>query len=68
MDGTVRLFGYIGLGFFNSTTLPLVAATIPIMAIGLWLGGRIHTSLSQQAFQRAISILLIASGFVLLGK
>ena len=68
MDGTVRLFGYIGLGFFNGRTLPLVAVTIPVMAVALWLGGRIHTSLSQQAFQRAISVLLIASGFVLIGK
>jgi hypothetical protein len=68
MDGTVRLFGYIGLGFFNGRTLPLVAVTIPVMAVALWLGGRIHTSLSQEAFQRAISVLLIASGFVLIGK
>jgi uncharacterized membrane protein YfcA len=68
MDGTVRLFGYLGLGFFNKDTLPLVALTIPVMALGLWVGGQIHTTLSQQAFQRAISVLLIASGFVLLGK
>ena len=68
MVGCVRLFGYIGLGFFIGRSLPIVALTIPVMAVALWLGGRIQTSLIQQAFQRAISVLLIASGFVLIGK
>jgi uncharacterized membrane protein YfcA len=68
IDGIARLFGYLVSGFFNLDLIKLVAAAIPLMAIGMYVGGHIHTNLSQQAFQRGISFLLIFSGFSLLLK
>lgn len=68
LDGAGRLFGYVGTGLFTLDFLTLAAAALPIMAVFLYLGGHVHTKLSQQAFQRAISALLIVSGVMLLLK
>lgn len=68
LDGAGRLVGYVGSGLFTLKFLTLAAAALPIMVVFLYLGGHIHTRLSQQAFQRAISVLLIASGLMLLLK
>jgi len=68
LDGAGRLFGYVSTGFFTLKFLGLVALALPVMAVFLYLGGHVHTRLSQQTFQRAISALLIVSGIVLLLK
>jgi hypothetical protein len=47
------------------TLIYLLAAT-PLTAATLYLGGRIHTGLSQRAFARLISVLLLGSGAALL--
>lgn len=68
LDGAGRLIGYVGSGLFTLHFLTLAAVALPVMAIFLYLGGHVHTRLTQQAFQRAISALLIASGVMLLVK
>ncbi|MEJ2622437.1 MAG: hypothetical protein P8163_19950 [Candidatus Thiodiazotropha sp.] len=55
-------------GFFDLALLKVVAVAIPLMAIGMYVGGQIHSTLSQQTFQKGISFLLIISGFSLLLK
>jgi uncharacterized membrane protein YfcA len=44
------------------------AVALPVAVLGLLLGGRIHTTVSQQSFRRVISILLLVSGCGLLLK
>ncbi len=44
----------------------LAALALPVMGIGLYIGGHIHTNISQRSFQVAVSILLVISGFSLL--
>jgi len=68
LDGAGRLFGFTASGYFNYEFLALVAMALPIMAVFMYIGGHIHTRLTQAQFQRAISILLIVSGTVLLLK
>lgn len=68
MDGAGRLLGYATSGFFSFEFLTLVAMALPIMGISMYIGGHIHTKLTQAQFQRAISVLLIASGMVLVFK
>jgi uncharacterized membrane protein YfcA len=68
IDGAGRLLGYAGSGLYTWDFLGVVALALPLMAIALYLGGQVHTQLSQQTFQRAISVLLIASGVALLLK
>ncbi|MFN3750772.1 MAG: sulfite exporter TauE/SafE family protein [Thiobacillus sp.] len=68
IDGAGRLLGYAGAGLFTRDFLGVVALALPLMGVALALGGRIHTRLSQEAFQRGISVLLIVSGVALLLK
>lgn len=66
MDGAGRLIGYLAGGYFDREWIVLAAVALPVMAVGLYLGGHVHTSISQRTFQVAVSILLIVSGVSLL--
>lgn len=68
IDGAGRLLGYIGSGLLTLSFLSVAAMALPLMAVALYLGGKIQTQLSQQAFQHGISVLLILSGIALLAK
>ena len=68
LDGAGRLTAYIYSGFYTLDLLFVVAVSLPIMMAGLYVGGHIHTTLSQKAFQTVISILLLISGTSLVFK
>ena len=68
IDGGIRLAGYTSFGFFDRTKLIYIACALPIVALGLFLGGRVHANLKPQIFARLISALLLASGIALLFK
>lgn len=68
LDGTYRIGGYLLMGFFNVNLLLLLAVMLPVMAVSIYLGGRIHTTVTQEIFKRGISLLLLASGTMLLLK
>lgn len=65
IDGAIRLAAFGMAGLFHRDSLIYVAMALPIAAIALFLGGRVHTGLSRDAFIRIISLLLIASGLAL---
>lgn len=66
IDGSSRILGYILSGFYTGKTLLLVALCLPVMILGMYIGGHIHTTLSQRTFHKAISMLLVISGTALL--
>lgn len=66
IDGTSRIIGYFLSGFYNLDVIIFVVVSLPLIMIGLHIGGRIHTTLSQQDFQRGISLILVGSGIALL--
>lgn len=66
IDGGVRLAGYAIAGLLGWTTLIYVGAALPLVAIGLYAGGRVHVNLSQRAFIRLVSLILLATGTALL--
>lgn len=68
MDGSLRLAGYTGAGLFDRDALFFLAAAIPVAALGLWLGGKVHLNLKQETYRRFISLILIGSGVGLLVK
>ena len=68
LDGTGRLLGFTMSGYFDYDFFKLIALALPIMAVFMYIGGHIHTKLTHEQFQRAISVLLILSGTVLLFK
>ena len=66
IDGGVRLVGYTVAGLLGWTTLAAVGVALPFMALGLYAGSRIHLGLSQRAFVRLVSLILVAGGVALL--
>jgi uncharacterized membrane protein YfcA len=68
LDGGMRLIGFSLSGFYNRDNLMLVLVALPIMALGLYVGGHIHTNLSRRSFVRLVAGVLIASGCSLLLK
>jgi len=68
IDGGIRLVAYVVLGLFRWETLVSMAGALPIVAAGLFLGGRMQARFSQRVFVWLISTLLIASGAGLLFK
>lgn len=68
LDGAGRLVAYAVAGRFTPNFLSLVAVALPILVLFMYLGAHVHTKLTEVAFQRGISVLLIVSGIALLVK
>lgn len=66
IDGAIRLAAYATFGFFQPGIVLAMVGALPIVALALWLGGRVHAELSQRAYARLISVLLLGSGAMLL--
>jgi len=64
--GFVRGAGYVAVGAYDREALVATAISLPLMFIGVALGNRIHTSLSEIAFRRLLSIVLIGTGLPLM--
>jgi uncharacterized membrane protein YfcA len=66
--GLVRGLGYFGLGEFTADVWLLLAITLPMTLIGIYLGNRIFAELEEVKFRRLVSLTLMVSGFALLVK
>jgi hypothetical protein len=64
----IRGLGYFAVGEFGRESLLLFAAALPFMLAGIFLGDRIHTGMSEQAFRRTVCAILILSGIPLMLK
>jgi uncharacterized protein len=61
-----RSAGYLAVGEFSREVLWLFAIALPMMLVGIWIGDRVHTGLSELTFRRLVCAVLIASGIALL--
>ncbi len=68
IDGGMRLVGYTLSGFFTQELLWWTLLSLPLVVLGMWGGGHIHTGLSQQRFVQIVSVVLLFSGSALLMK
>ncbi|MBK6630572.1 MAG: sulfite exporter TauE/SafE family protein [Betaproteobacteria bacterium] len=66
LDGANRLAGYFLSGMLTLQFLRMLAMALPVMMVGIYLGGRVHTTVGQETFRRGIGLLLICSGVALL--
>ncbi len=64
--GFVRGAGYLAVGAYDREALIATAISLPLMFVGVALGNRIHTNLSEIPFRRLLSIVLISSGVPLM--
>jgi len=66
VDGGWRLVGFGAAGYYTRDFLIAMVAALPVMVAAFYVGSRTHMRMSQQSFQRAISVLLAISGLALL--
>jgi hypothetical protein len=64
----VRALGYAAVDELTLDSFILTAAALPAMGIGLLLGDRIHTGLSEKAYKRVVCGALLVCGVLLLVK
>lgn len=67
-DGGCRLVGFTVSGMFRRSILLAAVAALPLVAIGLRLGNRIHLTITPKNFTRLICLILLGSGLMLLLK
>ncbi len=68
IDGGMRLITFFTGGFYGQGAFWAIIAALPLLAGGLWAGGRIHVGISQRNFVRLVSLILLGSGGVLLSR
>lgn len=61
-----RIAIFAGVGLFNRQILMAVVALLPVMALGMWCGHRLHGHLSRDQAIRVIGALLLLSGVSLI--
>jgi hypothetical protein len=64
----MRVTGYFKIGFYDTPTLLMVAAALPLMLIGARLGGLTAGRINQILFNRIVGAVLMCSGVLLLFK
>ncbi|MCC7080509.1 MAG: sulfite exporter TauE/SafE family protein [Burkholderiales bacterium] len=64
--GVARTLGYVSVGAVDSGVLITFAVALPLMAIGVVLGNRMHALLNQQGFGRMVGGLFVLIGTFLL--
>jgi uncharacterized membrane protein YfcA len=62
----LRGAGYWAVGEYTRDVLVTTAIALPMMLVGIFIGNRVHTGLSELAFRRPVSGALIVSGLALL--
>ncbi len=64
--GILRGGAYVITGEFTRDVLIACAVALPMMALGIFIGNRIHAKLNDVAFKRLVAVILIISGLPLL--
>ena len=67
-QGLTRMAGYGALGLYDSNTLTLLLAALPTMVLGSWLGAGVIRRFDAALFNRAVGVVLLASGAALIFK
>lgn len=67
-QGVTRMAGYAVMGLYDRHVLMLLAAALPTMLLGSWLGAKLIRRVNAEWFNRAIGVVLLASGGALLIK
>lgn len=67
-QGLTRIAGYGALGLYDRKALLLLAAALPMVALGSWLGARVVRRFDPVRFNRAVGAVLLVSGAALVFK
>ncbi len=68
VDGSLRILGFVLSDVLNLQLTLLIVCSIPLIWFGMFVGGRIHTNITQQNFTKIVSVILFGSGIALFFK
>src|SRR5262249_48551314 len=68
LGGAARIAGYASLGFYEASSIALIAIALPLVAVGSWLGDRVIRKLDPDRFSWLVGGLILLSGVALLVK
>ena len=69
LEGGLRIVAFLITGLLlQRDVLLAIAAALPLVALGLWVGNRVHVGLSPGQMQRILGVLLLVSGTSLLWR
>lgn len=69
IDGGLRILSFLVAGLLiQNGMIAAILGAMPVMALGLYLGHKVHTGLSNQQILKLIGTLLLLSGISLLWK
>lgn len=68
LGGVARIAGYARLGFYEGSSVALIAVGLPLVVIGSWLGDRVIRRLDPRMFSWLVGGLILLSGVALLAK
>jgi uncharacterized protein len=68
LGGLARIAGYASFGFYEPSSVVLIAIGLPLVVLGSWLGDRVIRRLDPQTFYRLVAGLIFLSGVALLVK
>ena len=68
LGGAARIAGYASLGFYEYSSIALIAIGLPLVFVGSWLGDKVIRRLDPQRFSWLVGGLILLSGVALLVK
>ena len=68
LGGAARIAGYARLGFYEASSVALIAIGLPLVVIGSWLGDQVIRRLDPGKFGWLVGGLVFLSGAALLVK
>jgi uncharacterized membrane protein YfcA len=68
LGGIARIAGYARFGFYEPSSLALIALGLPLVVLGSWLGDRVVRRLDPRLFGWLVGVLILLSGLALLAR
>lgn len=68
LGGAARIAGYARLGFYEASSVVLIAIGLPLVVLGSWFGDRVIRRLDPRVFGWLVGGLILLSGIALLVK
>jgi len=68
LTSVIAIGGHIGAGRFTGEIVELLLLLIPVIGLGVWLGGRLYDRIDQATFRKGMLGLLLVAGLVFINK
>jgi uncharacterized protein len=64
--GLMIVAGHLGTGLWSGSVIRLYAMSLPLVLLGIWLGGHLNRRIAPERFEKQVYLLLATAGLLLL--